>query len=85
MTSESHMKEGGTAGFVYGGQGRAWRALFANVKSEVENAYRKELQEATPWRRVFLQLKVRREIQQRLEDLAPRDALYLHRSVGRKA
>ncbi len=84
MTSESRTKEDGTAGFVSGGQGRAWRALFANVTSEVEMAYRKEMQEATPWRRVFLRLKVRREIRRRLEDLAPWDALYLHRSAARK-
>lgn len=83
MTSESRTKEGGTAGFVHGGQGRAWRALVATVESEVEMAYRKEMQEATRWRRLILRLKVEREIQRRLEDLAPSDALYLHRSAGR--
>ncbi len=70
-------------GIVHDGQRRARQVLFGNVKSEVEAAYRKELLEATLWRRLLHRLKVQREIRRRLEKIAPRDALYLHRSAGR--
>lgn len=69
-------------GIVLDGQRRAHQALFVAVKNEVEAQYRKQMQGAALWRRFLFRLKVRREIRRRLEEAAPKDALYLHRGRG---
>ncbi|MGH2395766.1 MAG: hypothetical protein ACRDFW_02020 [bacterium] len=79
MGSKHRTKDGKPAGIVRDGQRRAHQALFADVKNEVEALYRKEMQEAALWRRLLLRMKVQREIRRRLEQAAPKDALYLHR------
>ena len=78
MSSKNRAQKSGSRGVVADGRWRAHKALLAKVKSEVEAKYRKEMREAALWRRWLVQLKVRREIRRRLEEIAPEGALYLH-------
>lgn len=65
---------------VANGQHRARRAppsdLYIQVKNQVLADYAKEMRDAHSWRRMWLRLKVAREIRRRLHSMAPDHALY---------
>jgi len=63
--------------FVENGQGRAWEAHIEQVRAEVEKRYAEALAKAGFWARLRLRLRMRREIERRMKDFAPDDALYM--------
>ena len=69
-----------TNGIVADGQERARAAAMERVRAEVQRRFAPELARAGFWRRWALRLHLRREIQRRMEQIAPRDALYGRRT-----
>jgi hypothetical protein len=61
---------------VADGQGQARAAAIDKARAEVEARHAPELARAGWWRRWLLRLRIRREVEQRLERTARRDGLY---------
>ena len=66
-----------SAGVVADGQERAHRAAEPKVREEVEREYAQRLAAAGWLRRLVLKRQMESEIEERLEKIAPHDALYL--------
>jgi hypothetical protein len=64
--------------FVLDGRERAREASFDGIRAQVEAEYAERLQAANWARRLLLKAEMRREIERRLDRIAPPDALYLH-------
>jgi len=62
--------------FVADGCDRARIVLEPLVRAEVEAEYTEILQTASFWQRLLLRKKVNREIERRIREAAPPDALY---------
>jgi hypothetical protein len=63
-------------GIVADGHERAVRALEPVVRAEVEAEYAERLAAASRWKRARLKQEIRREIERRIAERAPPDALY---------
>jgi hypothetical protein len=61
---------------VADGDSRAWSALEPAIRVKVTAAYASQLSEASFLKRLWLSLKIRREIARRIHQQAPPDALY---------
>ena len=62
--------------FVADGYQRAYRASYAVISAELKELYADRFKLATFWERIQLRREMKREITERLERIAPRDALY---------
>ena len=67
---------GGAHGFVADGCRRARAAIEPQVRAEVQREFASELENASFLKRVRLRRQMEREIQRRVEAMAPPDALY---------
>lgn len=63
--------------FVADGGERLRATMYDAVRIEVEREFGEPLKAAGWFRRVFLRIEMRREINRRLSRIAPPDALYL--------
>lgn len=63
--------------FVFDGHERARAASIDKIRAQVEAEYSGRLQAANWARRLLLKAEMRREIERRLDRIAPPDALYL--------
>ncbi len=64
--------------FIADGYERAREASFDRIRVQVEAEYAERLRAANWARRLLLKAEMRREIERRLDRIAPPDALYLH-------
>lgn len=64
--------------FVFDGCERAREASIGRIRTQVEAEYAERLRVANRARRLLLKAEMRREIERRLDRIAPPDALYLH-------
>lgn len=69
--------------FVADGQRRARSACEDEVRAEGEARYAEALATAGFWGRLWLRRRMGKEIERRLKELAPDDALYLTRRLCR--
>ena len=78
------MSEQKPNGIVAGGRARVRKDYRLEVEAAVRVRYADELALARGLRRLLLRLRIRREIERRLDELAPGKALYLFRGLGAK-
>jgi hypothetical protein len=62
--------------FVADGQERAHAAIEPTIRAAVTAEYAERWQRATFWQRFWLRREIQHEIDRRLEEAAPSDALY---------
>lgn len=63
--------------FVADGRKRLRETMYDEVRIEVEREFGEQLTSAGWFRRLFVRIEMRREIDRRLDRIAPPDALYL--------
>jgi hypothetical protein len=63
-------------GIVWNGHLRAYRAWKPIVRAEVQAEYAERLERAGFWERLRLRLEMKFEIDRRIQEKAPSDALY---------
>ena len=73
---EKRKKRGAAPGFVADGHRRARAAVEPHVRAEVESEFAGRLQNASFFKRLRLLREMEREIQRRVDQTAPPDALY---------
>ena len=78
------MSEQKPNGIVADGRAGVRKEYRPEVEAAVRARYADELARARGLRRLLLRLRIRREIERRLDELAPGKALYLHRDLSAK-
>ncbi len=78
------MSEQKPNGIVADGGAGVRKEYRLEVEAAVRARYADELAGARGLRRLLLRLRIRREIERRLDELAPGKALYLSRGLGAK-
>lgn len=69
-------RPGSANGFVADGYERLRRALQPQIRAEVEREFAERLHAADFWQRLLIGREISREIERRLREAAPPDALY---------